>query len=116
MFKFITLFLISLSVFAQAPGKTESDLLKQEAESLWAKRDNQETLEEMLSKLEAAYEANKEDREVLERLSRGYFLLGDHHLTNKDLMLRAYEKGREWGLKGMNLNKEFKDRLKSKSI
>lgn len=116
MFKFITLFLISLSVFAQAPGKAEADLLKQEAERLWEMRDNQESLEEMLSKLETAYEANKEDREIIERLTRGYYLLADYHLTNKDLKLRAYEKGREWGLKGMNLNEEFEDRIKSKSI
>ncbi len=116
MFKFITLFLISLSVFAQAPGKTEAQILKEEAQRLWEKRDNQDSLEEMLSKLEAAYEANKEDRDVLERLSRGYYLLADYHLTSKDLMLRAYEKGREWGLKGMNLNSDFKERTKSKSI
>lgn len=116
MFKFITLFLISLSVFAQAPAAPEANLLKKEAEHLWEKRDNQESLEEMLSKLETAHEANKEDRDILERLARGYYLLADYHLTNKDLMLRAYQKGREWGLKGMNLNQEFKDRLKSKSV
>lgn len=116
MIKFITLFLISLSVFAQAPAKNEAEILKKEADRLWEKRDNQESLEEMLSKLEIAYEANKEDRDILERLSRGYYILADYHLTNKDLMLRAYEKGREWGLKGLNLNSEFKERVKSKSV
>lgn len=108
--------MITLSVFAQAPGKMEADILKEEAHKLWEQRDNQDSLEEMLSKLEIAHEASKEDRDILERLSHGYFILADQHLTNKDLMLRAYEKGREWGLKGMNLNEEFKDRIKSKSI
>lgn len=116
MIKFITLLAISLSVFAQTPDSPEANLLKKEAEVLWEKRDSQEELEQMLAKLESAHALNTQDRETLERLSHGYFLLADQHLSNEALMKRAYEKGREWGLKGMNLNAEFKERLKSKSI
>lgn len=116
MFKFIVLLMISLSVFANAPGKIEADLLKKEAEALWDKRDIEDDLTQMLSKLEMAHEANKEDREILERLAQGYFILADQHQSNNDQKMRSYEKGRSWGLKGMNLNTAFAAKADSKSI
>lgn len=114
--KLFVLLMLSLNLFANAPGKPEAQALKKEAITLWENRDIQDQLENLLSKLEVAHEADKTDREILEMLSQGYFILADQHLTNDDLKKRAYEKGRAWGLKGMELNKAFAEKIKSKSI
>lgn len=116
MMKLMFVLMFTMNVFANAPGKPEAQVLKKEAMSLWENRDVQDQLENMLSKLELAHEADKTDREILEMLSQGYFILADHHLTNDDLKKRAYEKGRAWGLKGMELNTAFAEKAKSKSI
>ena len=80
--------LSSLSLFAQVPP---------EVKSLWEKRDDRASLEAALVKLENS----PLNKETLVMLTRGYFLLGDAHLTDKEQKMKAFEKARHYGEKGM---------------
>lgn len=94
----------------------EGKLLKEEGQRLWKKRDNQESLEEALSKFEHAHRALPEDKEVLTYLSRGYYLLGDTHYNSDDQRKKSFEKGREYGIEGMQTNKKFSERMNKKNL
>jgi tetratricopeptide (TPR) repeat protein len=86
----------------------ESTLMKTEALRLWQKRDDQQSLEESLSKFELALNANPQDLEILTYLARGYFTLGELHISNEDLKMRTFEKARKFGETAMNANPEYK--------
>lgn len=86
----------------------EARLLKTEAMRLWQKRDDQQSLEESLSKFAMVHESEPQNLEVLTYLTRGNFLLAELHHTNEDLKLRTFEKARDYGEKGLKLNPEYK--------
>jgi tetratricopeptide (TPR) repeat protein len=86
----------------------EASLMKKEALRLWAKRDDQQSLEESLSKFEHALAGNPKDLEALTYLARGHFTLGELHQTNDDLKKRSFEKARTFGTIGLNTNPEYK--------
>lgn len=93
-----------------------ADAIKEEALKLWPKRDNQQTLEEALSKFQKAHEANPQDLEVLTYLARGYYFLAELHLSNEEQKMRNFEKARAFGEKGLLLNPEFKKQTDKKEV
>ncbi len=106
---------LALSVlfnFAYAQKKdlssNEASLMKTEALRLWQKRDDQQSLEESLSKFEMVHSSNSEDLEILTYLARGYFTLGELHLTDEDQKKRSFEKARQFGELGLATNAVYK--------
>ncbi len=93
----------------------EAKVMKAEATRLWQKRDDQQSLEESLSKFEHVLSAEPNNLEVLTYLTRGYFTLAELHLTNEDLKKRNFEKARTFGEMGMALNPDYK-KLADKEI
>lgn len=101
-------FVTSFSFANEGIGTKESNLLKIEGKRLWGDRVNESSLQESLSKFELALSGAQEDLEILTYLTRGYYLLGDLHQTNKDLQKKSFEKAREYGERGLSLNEEYK--------
>lgn len=101
-------FFTSFSFANEGIGSKESNLLKIEGKRLWGDRVNENSLQESLSKFELALQGSPEDLEILTYLTRGYYLLGDLHQTNKDLQKKSFERAREYGERGLNLNEEYK--------
>ncbi len=110
MFKMILIFSVLFNfAYAQKDfSPAEAKLMRTEALRLWQKRDDQQSLEEALSKFEKVHETHPENLEILTYLARGYFILGELHQTNDDLKKRSFEKAREYGEKGLKLNKDYK--------
>lgn len=86
----------------------EAKLLKTEAMRLWQKRDDQQSLEESLSKFSMVHESQPQNLDILTYLTRGYFLLAELHQTSEDQKLKTFEKAREFGEKGLKLNPDYK--------
>lgn len=116
MLKMLLAFTFLFNV-AEAQNFTDAEarVMKAEALRLWQKRDDQQSLEEALSKFEHVHSAQPENLEILTYLTRGYFILAELHLTNDDLKKRNLEKARSFGEKGMATNPEYK-KLASKDI
>lgn len=106
----IALTLIFNFAYAQKDDFTaaEARILKADALRLWQKRDDQQSLEESLSKFEHSLSANPQDLEILTYLTRGYFTLAELHHTNEDLKKKNFDKARGFGAQGLNTNPEFK--------
>ncbi|HXH30711.1 MAG TPA: TRAP transporter TatT component family protein [Bacteriovoracaceae bacterium] len=108
-------FILNLAVAQEDQSKLkpqEAGIMKTEALRLWEKRDNLDSLQEGLSKFEMAQTDG--DLEVLTYLSRGHFILADLHLDNAALRKRHYEKGYEFGVKGLHTNPEFTKLMEKK--
>ena len=82
-----------------------------EAESLWAQREDPAMLKAALAEFEKVANAHPERRDVLSRLSRGYYLLAYGHLTEDAEILAAHDAGASWGERILGLRKEFRDRI-----
>jgi tetratricopeptide (TPR) repeat protein len=85
----------------------EGDLMKAGADALWEQRDDAEKLKQALAGYEQVAATNP-DREVLLKLVRGYYFLGDGHLTEMDDKLAAWDTAITYGKQCMGLNEEFK--------
>ena len=97
---------------AKASGDAGSfEALKAEADALWAKRSDTASLKAALAKYEQANSANPTDREVAARLTRGWYFLGDAHLTEKDEKNEAFNTAVSWGKSCLAINQTFKGRL-----
>jgi tetratricopeptide (TPR) repeat protein len=81
--------------------------IKTEADGLWAERGDKAKLEAALAKYEQAYASNPTDRDVVVKLTRGYYFLGDAHESDKDAKMAQWDKSIAWGKKCMALNKDF---------
>lgn len=86
----------------------EAKALQPEALNLWERRVEASSLSEALSKFEKIHEGIPEDMATLEYLARGYFLMGEFHTFDKDHKMKMFEKSKNYGMKGMSLNPEFK--------
>ncbi len=96
----------------KASGEASAfDSIKSEADQLWAKRGETESLKAALVKYEQAYQANPTDRETVARLTRGWYFLGDAHLTEKDAKNEAFDTAISWGKRCLAINGNFKARL-----
>lgn len=118
MLKLILLIFLSLQVtHAQKSdfSEAEANLLKKEALSLWANRDDQSNLERALSNFEKVHQTNPTDMEILTYLARGYYVLADLHLDNEALKMKNFETARIYGETGLMLNPDYK-KLKEEDI
>ncbi len=97
---------------AKASGEaTAFDALKSDADALWAKRSDTESLKAALVKYESAYNANPTDRETAARLTRGWYFLGDAHESEKDAKNTAFDTAVSWGKRCLAINADFKAKL-----
>ena len=85
----------------------EGDLMKAGADALWEQRDDAEKLKQALAGYEQVAATNP-SREVLLKLVRGYYFLGDGHLSEMDDKLAAWDTAITYGKQCMGLNEEFK--------
>ena len=81
----------------------------------WEKRDDPASLKASLAEFEKLHEASPKDREILLYLSRGNFLLAEYHTEGKDEKMKLYEKSKDYGFKGLEVNPEFAE-LKNDKI
>jgi len=84
----------------------EADLMKAGADALWEQRDDAEKLKQALASYEQIAATNP-DREVLLKLVRGYYFLGDGHLTEEADKLAAWDTAITYGKQCMGLNADF---------
>ncbi len=77
------------------------------AEALWAQRGDEAKLREALTSYEQLLAASPGDRDALYHLLRGYYFLGDGHLTDKDQKLEVWAKAIGYGNQCLALNAEY---------
>ncbi len=87
---------------------TPEQQLLADAETAWAQRGIKEQLDVALAKWEAYLEHDPNNGQVLGMLARGYYLLGNGHLQDKEAVLAAYDKGASFGERGMATNDAFR--------
>ncbi|MCG3174890.1 MAG: hypothetical protein GMKNLPBB_03190 [Myxococcota bacterium] len=76
----------------------------EQAEALWAKRDDEASLKQAIDLYEKSLQNSPDDAKVLTRLARAYYLLADGHYwlkaqkdpEKKELLLTTHEKGLEY--------------------
>jgi len=99
---------------AAASGEVSAfDSLVGEADALWAKRGDAESLKAALAKYEQAYEANPTSRETAGRLTRGYYFLGDAHNSEKEAKNEAFNTAVSWGKRCLAINEAFQAKVES---
>jgi len=91
----------------------EQKALLKEAQFLWNKRLQTESLTEALSKFELLHSANPANLEYLIYLTRGYYFLADAHLENPESKKINFEKATSFGELAMATNINFKDEVAS---
>lgn len=99
------------SQYVKASGEQELTVEQQilaDAEAAWAMRDDRAQLVLALAKWEEYLGHAPNDRDVLGMLARGYYLLGNGHLTDEAEMLDAFDKGAAYGERGMATNDAFR--------
>jgi tetratricopeptide (TPR) repeat protein len=88
----------------EAQANEASASLKDQAQEAWSKREDRAELEKAISLWEQALQAEPESGEVLAKLSRAYYLLGDGYMRlseQTETMLPTLEKGVEYGERAM---------------
>jgi tetratricopeptide (TPR) repeat protein len=85
--------------------------LRDQAEAAWQGREDPAKLKEAIGLYEQLLAARADDRELLARLSRAYYFLGNAYLSDKDEVLAAFDKGARYGEQAMAVNAEFKQAL-----
>jgi len=90
-----------------APAPDAAASARAEAEALWNERGDKAKLQAALEKYSALYAQNPQDREVVLRLTRGWYFLGDGHETEKTAKMAAWATAIDYGKKCLALNAEF---------
>ena len=93
---------------ADSQAMTAEQQLLADAEAAWAQRQDKAQLETALAKWEAYLAHDPNNGQVLGMLARGYYLLGNGHLTDEDAKLAAYDTGASFGERGMATNEAFR--------
>lgn len=97
----------SYEVAAAGAAVDNAELLRSGADALWEQRGDPEKLKQALAAYESLAAANPSDRALLALISRGYYFLGDGHLTDPAQKLEAWDKSITWGKRCLALNAEF---------
>lgn len=82
-----------------------------EADALWAGRVDPETLKAALAKYEEAWRQDPGNRLALERLTRGWYFLGDAHTSDKATKIELWATAMTWGDKCLALNAQYQGRV-----
>ena len=80
---------------------------REQALALWAQRGDATRLRESLTAYEQLLAADASDKDALYHLVRGYYFLGDGHLTEKEEKLDVWAKSIAYGNQCLALNKDF---------
>lgn len=110
MRKLGTLIIVWLLSMGFAFAQTKADALK-----LWEKREDAQSLQKALDIFEGLYKQKADDIESLEYLSRGYFLMADGHIEKDADKKAAFEKAKEFGIRGLETNARFAEVMKKEN-
>jgi hypothetical protein len=92
---------------APAAAAAAAPTASEEVAALWSQRGDKEKLQAALVKYEELHKADPTNRDALVHLTRGWYLIGDMHNTEKDAQLAAWDTAITWGKKCIALNKDF---------
>lgn len=81
------------------------------ADALWAQRVDQAKLREALVAYEAIATTDTTNRYVLGQLTRGWYFLGDAHLTDKKEKIETWAKSMSWGDKCLATSADYQTRV-----
>jgi len=79
----------------------------------WEKREDVDMLKKALELYEDVAKASPNSAAVLERLSRGYYLLATGYLKDRDAQLAAWDRGASFGERILGLNPEFRKKFEA---
>ncbi len=99
-----------------AEAGTADQSLADEAEAAWAQRTDRAQLEQAIAAWEKLLEQSGENGEILAKLSRAYYLLGDGYmrLAGEEGMEETLENGVEYGERAMMaMSPEFAERVRN---
>ena len=88
-------------------GVSPEQQLLLDAEAAWALRADVAQLKVALTKWEEYIAVDPANGPILGMLARGYYLLGNGHLTDETEMLAAFDTGASFGERGMATNDAF---------
>lgn len=93
------------------PALAADDAALAAADALWAQRVDQAKLREALVAYEAIASTDATNRYVLGQLTRGWYFLGDAHLTDKQEKIETWAKAMVWGNKCLATSADFHTRV-----
>ncbi|MCB9663359.1 MAG: hypothetical protein H6732_04545 [Alphaproteobacteria bacterium] len=83
------------------------------ADALWEERIDPDKLREGLDLYAKVVAADPLNRKALERLTRGWYFLGDSHLTDKQEKIDTWATAITWGKQCLALNDDFRARVQT---
>ena len=92
---------------AEAPAVPAASPERAEADALWEQRADREKLVLALAKYEVAMSADARDRHVGERLTRGWYFLGDAYETEDAARITAWDQSIAWGKRCLAINPQI---------
>ena len=92
----------------EATAEGDASALSGEAQALWEERGDTAQLQAALDKYEEVLAVDPGNREALLHLARGYYFLGDAHLSDDEEKKTAWDKSIGYGKKCMGLNEAFR--------
>ncbi|MBW1899524.1 MAG: hypothetical protein JRI61_10755 [Deltaproteobacteria bacterium] len=95
----------------KAVDKAKVDELIKKAEAFYEKRAEARSMKEAIKNYEKALELDPANRDVLQKLTIACYWYAAGHLTDKDVQCEYYNKGAQYGERGMALNSAFKARV-----
>lgn len=98
---------------ATADSSANVDELVAAADALWPMRGDAAKLQEAMDAYEAVTKADPTNRHALTRLTRGYYFLGDGHMSTEEDKMAAWDKAVVWGERCMGLNAELRAELEA---
>lgn len=84
-----------------------------EADAKWEQRLEEQSLRDALDLYAKVAAADPTNRHALLRLTRGWYFLGDGHLTEKDDKIAAWDTALTYGKQCLALNADFKTRVQT---
>jgi Tfp pilus assembly protein PilF len=95
----------------KAVDKAKVNELIKTADAYYEKRAEARNMKEAIKTYEKVIEMDPANREILQRLTIACYWYATGHLTDKDSQCEYYNKGAEYGERGMALNSAFKARV-----
>lgn len=105
----------SAPVAAAAAEAGVVDTLVAEADAAWAERLDEARLRAALASFEQVIATDPSNRHALLHLTRGWYFLGDLHLSEKEAKIAAWEKAIGFGKQCLALNPDFAQRVQNEA-